>query len=127
MIRKFPNSSRDAVLSLQCFLYSALDAAEQHGKVEPDLSYVLEIKPATKIMHLMFSFINTALIPLSQISLTTRREMVKLTNIMLASLEQKINTILQKTVEGEFVIILTCPLGEADLCSCHYLHRNVTR
>jgi hypothetical protein len=81
---------------------SAMDVAEQQTKKEPDLSHMLEIKPATKIMHLMFSFINTALIPLSQTSLTTRREMVKLSNTILASLETKINNIIQKTVNGRF-------------------------
>lgn len=78
-----------------------MECTEQQSKGEPDLAFVLEIKPATKIMHLMFSFINTALNPLSQTSLTTRREMIKLTNTTLASLEQKINTIIQKTVDGE--------------------------
>jgi hypothetical protein len=78
-----------------------LDTAEQQAKGEPDLSYLLEIKPATKIMHLMFSFINTALVPLSQTSLTNRREMVKLSNTTLANLEQKINNIIQKTLDGK--------------------------
>ena len=80
-----------------------MDAAEQQTKTEPDLSYVLEIKPATKIMHLMFTFINTALIPLSQTSLTTRREMVKLSNTTLTNLEQKVNNIIQKTVDTVIV------------------------
>ncbi|KAA8894126.1 exocyst complex component Sec10-like protein [Sphaerosporella brunnea] len=83
---------------LDVALDAALDVAEQQTKTEPDLSHVLEIKPATKIMHLMFSFINTALIPLSQTSLTTRREMVKLSTTTLVTLEQKINNIIQKTV-----------------------------
>ncbi|CCX34869.1 exocyst complex component Sec10-like protein [Pyronema domesticum] len=83
-------------------LDAAMDSAEQASKdtkSEPDLAYVQEMKPATKIMHLMFSFINTALIPLSQTSLTTRREMVKVTNTTITSLEQKINTIIQKTAD----------------------------
>jgi len=50
-------------------------------------------------MHLMFSFVNTALVPLSQTSLTNRREMVKLSNTTLANLEQKINNIIQKTLD----------------------------
>jgi hypothetical protein len=87
------------------FSRSAMDTAEQQTKGEPDFTYALEIKPATNIMHLMFTFINTALIPLSQISLTTRREMVKLANTTLAGLEQKINNIIQKTVDSRFLQI----------------------
>lgn len=79
---------------------SASEIADQPIKTEPDLAYFLEIKPATKIMHLMFSFINTALIPLSQTSLTTRRDMSKLSTSTLSNLEQKINTIIQKTIDG---------------------------
>lgn len=86
--------------------YSAQETAEQQTKGEPDLTYFLEIKPATAIMHLMFSFVNTALIPLSQTSLTTRREMGKLTNTVLMSLEQKINNIIQRTVDGAYSQIL---------------------
>lgn len=81
---------------------SAQEAAEQQTKGEPDLSYFLEIKPATTIMHLMFSFINTALIPLSQTSLTTRREMSKLTNNTLAGLERKINCVIQRTIDSMY-------------------------
>ncbi|KAF8251290.1 exocyst complex component Sec10, partial [Wilcoxina mikolae CBS 423.85] len=92
---------------LEVALDAAMEAAEHQGKAEPELSYFLEIKPATKIMHLIFSFINTALIPLSQMSLTTRREMVKLTNITLANLEQKVNNILQKTVDAVITYIGT--------------------
>lgn len=51
-------------------------------------------------MHLMFSFINTALIPLSQTSLTIKREMTKLTNTTLSALEQKVNTVIQKTIDS---------------------------
>ncbi|PWW74402.1 exocyst complex component Sec10 [Tuber magnatum] len=79
--------------------YSAQETAEQQTKGEPDLTYFLEMKPATTIMHLMFSFVNTALIPLSQTSLTTRREMGKLTNTTLMSLEQKINNVIQRTID----------------------------
>ncbi|KAL7271147.1 Exocyst complex component 5 [Rhizina undulata] len=86
------------------YLDTALDAAQdtagQQSTGESELSYLLEIKPATIIMHLMFTFINAALGPLSQPSLTVRREMVKLRNTTLASLEQKINTIIQRSING---------------------------
>lgn len=84
----------------------ASEMADQTVKTEPDLTYFLEIKPATKIMHLMFSFINTALIPLSQTSLTTRRDMTKLSNSTLTTLEQKVNTIIQKTIDGKYIATL---------------------
>jgi hypothetical protein len=105
---------------------SAMDVAEQQTKTEPDLSHMLEIKPATKIMHLMFSFINTALIPLSQTSLTTRREMVKLSNTTLASLETKINNIIQKTVNGRFLSPSAQASGLIDI-SCYCVHWIVAR
>ncbi|KAI5809625.1 exocyst complex component Sec10-like protein [Peziza echinospora] len=77
-----------------------LESADQQGtKNEPDLAYFAEIKPATTIMHLMFSFINTALIPLASTSLTVRREMMSLTNTSVAGLEAKINNVVQKTIE----------------------------
>ncbi|KAF8475948.1 exocyst complex component Sec10-like protein [Kalaharituber pfeilii] len=85
---------------LETTLDVALEIAEQQGtKSEPDLSYFHEIKPATTIMHLMFSFINTALIPLASASLTVRREMTILTNSSIAGLEAKINAIIQKTLD----------------------------
>lgn len=78
----------------------ALESAESQGtKTEPDLSYFEEIEPATTIMHLMFSFINTALIPLASTSLTVRREMMILTNASIAGLESKINAVIQKTLD----------------------------
>lgn len=80
-------------------LDSALDSAEQ-TKGEPDLSHFVEIRPATTIMHLMFSFINTALIPLASASLTVRREMSILTNTSLASMESKVNSVIQKTIDS---------------------------
>ncbi|RPA93611.1 exocyst complex component Sec10 [Choiromyces venosus 120613-1] len=84
---------------LDVALDAAMEAAEAQTKGEPDLSYLHELKPTTTIMHLMFSFINTALIPLSQTSLTIKREMVKLTNTTLAALEQKVNGVIQKTID----------------------------
>ncbi|KAL7269154.1 Exocyst complex component 5 [Rhizina undulata] len=92
---------------LDTALDAAQDTAEQQSKGEPEFSYLLEIKPATIIMHLMFTFINTALVPLSQTSLTVRREMVKLTNTTLASLEQKINAIIQRSIDVVLQYITT--------------------
>ena len=84
---------------LETALDIALETAEQTSKSEPDLLYFAEIKPATTIMHLMFSFINTALIPLASASLTVRREMMILTNASVAGLESKINAVIQKTLD----------------------------
>lgn len=85
---------------LETALDVAFETAEAQGaKSEPDLTYFGEIKPATTIMHLMFSFINTALIPLASASLTVRREMMILTNASVAGLESKINKVIQKTLD----------------------------
>ncbi|CAZ81646.1 unnamed protein product [Tuber melanosporum] len=84
---------------LDVALDAAIEAAEAQTKGEPDLSYLQELKPTTIIMHLMFSFINTALTPLSQTSLTIKREMIKLTNSTLSALEQKVNGVIQRTID----------------------------
>ena len=86
-----------STLYLDIALDAALDAAESQ-KGAPDLTYLHSLRPTTQIMHLMFAFINTALVPLSQTSLTTRREMAKLSTAALKSLETKINTLIQRTV-----------------------------
>jgi hypothetical protein len=85
---------------LDVALDAAIEAAEAQTKGEPDLSYLQELKPTTIIMHLMFSFINTALTPLSQTSLTIKREMIKLTNSTLSALEQKVNGVIQRTIDS---------------------------
>lgn len=85
---------------LETALDVALETAENQGtKNEPDFTYFGEIKPATTIMHLMFSFITTALIPLASSALTVRREMTILTNASIAGLESKINAVEQKTLD----------------------------
>lgn len=70
------------------------------------MSYFLELNPATTIMHLMFAFINTVLFKLAANSLTTKREMQKLETTTLAALEQKVNSVIQKTVNSMFRISL---------------------
>lgn len=92
---------------LETALDAAIDDAEQKASNEPDLTYFVEVKPATTIMHLMFTFINTALIPLASTSLTVRREMTILTNSSLSAMESKVNTLIQKTIDLVLAYIST--------------------
>jgi hypothetical protein len=58
--------------------------------------------------------------------LTTRREMVKLSNTVLASLETKINNIIQKTVNGRFSFPPSQASGLIDI-SCYCVHWIIAR
>ena len=50
-------------------------------------------------MHLMLTCINTVLIPLGASNITIRREMEKTTNLAMNRMEDKVNTIMQRTID----------------------------
>ncbi len=81
--------------------YSANDAAasQETAKNEPDLSYLPSLRPAINIMHLMNSCINTVLIPLAASNTTVRRDMEKTTNLAVNRMEDKVNSIMQRTID----------------------------
>jgi len=94
-------SSRQGIAKI----FSTLEKAKlQDPKGEPDFAYLQNIKAAVAIMHLVSTYINTALIPLASSSLTIRREMINycVTNISL--LEKKVNSIFQVTHESNTAI-----------------------
>ncbi|BFZ62159.1 Exocyst complex component 5 [Saitoella coloradoensis] len=88
----------------KAYVETALDAAlseanAQDTRSEPRLQYLQTIRIATSILQLLRSYIDTALIPLAASSLTLRREMANYTNNNIALLENKINNLVQKTID----------------------------
>ncbi|EEH43749.1 exocyst subunit SEC10 [Paracoccidioides brasiliensis Pb18] len=83
----------------------ALDGALESGssqeftKTKPDFSYLRNLRAAISITHLMITCINTVLIPLAAGNITIRRDMEKKTALMINRIEDKINSIEQKTVD----------------------------
>ncbi|KAL9000600.1 MAG: hypothetical protein Q9188_005650, partial [Gyalolechia gomerana] len=90
----------------EIYLETALDAANdlavsQEGvtKNEPDLSYVPTLNPAITIMHLLSTFIHTVLLPLAAPHISIRKTMSRSTNQMMDSLENKVNSIVQHSID----------------------------
>ncbi|MCJ1352339.1 MAG: Exocyst complex component 5 [Icmadophila ericetorum] len=88
-------------LYIETALDAALDAAtaQESSKSEPDLTYLSNLHSAITIMHLMATCINTVLIPLAASHITVRREMEKITAAAMHKLEDKVNMILQRTID----------------------------
>ena len=91
---------------LQNYVEISLDASAdlaqsyEAARREPDLGYLVNLRTAVHITHLVQSCINTLLIPLAHSSLTTRREMEKSTRTAITRIEEQINHIEQSTVDG---------------------------
>ena len=79
----------------------ANDAAstQENTKNEPDLSYLENLNSAILILHLLVTCINTVLIPLAASNITVRREMEKTTNLAMNRMEEKVNGLMQKTID----------------------------
>ncbi|KAF3933873.1 hypothetical protein ABW19_dt0202788 [Dactylella cylindrospora] len=88
-------------LYVETALEGCLDFAHtaEAAKGEPDLSYFSELKAVNIILTLMHKTIHTALIPLAQSSLTIRREMSMVSTRFFGKVEERINLIIQKTVD----------------------------
>lgn len=91
----------------QTYIEVALDAAlessaaaENAKREQPDLSYLVHLKGAIAIMHLLQTCIHTLLIPLASSSLTIRREIDKHTKAAFLRMEEQINTIEQRTLDA---------------------------
>lgn len=87
---------------IEAALDAGLDAAvsQDSAKVEPDFSYLANLRAAISIMHLMMTCINSVLLPLAAGNITIRREMEKNSNLTIKRVEDKINTIEQRTVDA---------------------------
>ncbi|KAJ5963167.1 hypothetical protein N7481_013472 [Penicillium waksmanii] len=83
-------------------LDAALDAAtsQESGKNEPDFAYLPSVRTTISITTLMVMCANAVLLPLAAASITTRRDMEKRTSQTTSRIEEKINTIQQKMIDG---------------------------
>ncbi|KDE05767.1 hypothetical protein MVLG_03858 [Microbotryum lychnidis-dioicae p1A1 Lamole] len=89
----------------KAYVETALDTATHQlssydAKTEPDLGPMSVCRLADMIMHLWQRYIATALVPLAGTSVTVRREMNIFNNHVSVRIEQKINTIVQRTTDG---------------------------
>lgn len=86
---------------IEIALDAAVDAAaaQENVKTEPDFSYLHTLRGAISVTHLMLTCINTVLIPLAATNVTTRRDMEKKTNATVVRIEDKINTVEQRTID----------------------------
>ena len=74
-------------------------ASQDNSRNEPDLSYLENLNGAITILHLMATFINTVLIPLAASNTLVRREMERHTSNAMGQMEDKVNSIMQRTVD----------------------------
>jgi hypothetical protein len=83
-------------------LDAALEAAtsQESAKAEPDFSYLFSVRTTISITTLMVMCVHAVLLPLSAGSITTRRDMEKRTTQTTSRIEDKINTIEQKTIDA---------------------------
>lgn len=83
-------------------LDSALEAAtaQESARAEPDFGYLLSVRTTISITTLMVMCVNAVLLPLAVGSITTRRDMEKRTSQTTSRIEEKINTIEQKTIDA---------------------------
>ena len=88
-------------LYIEVSLDAASDAAaaQEGSKNEPDLSYLENLNASITAMHLMNMCINTVLVPLAASNAVVRREMDKTTNVALIQMEDKINGLMQRTID----------------------------
>ncbi|KAJ5602196.1 hypothetical protein N7510_011730 [Penicillium lagena] len=83
-------------------LDAALEAAttQESGKTEPDFAYLPSVRTTISITTLMVMCVHAVLLPLATASITTRRDMEKRTSQRTAGIEEKINSIEQKTIDA---------------------------
>ncbi|KAK2806985.1 Exocyst complex component 5 [Onygenales sp. PD_10] len=86
---------------IEMWLDATLETAssQESTKIEPDFTYLAGLRSAISITHLMMTCINTVLIPLAAGNITIRRDMEKKTNLAMNRIEDKINSLEQKTVD----------------------------
>ena len=73
--------------------------AQESSKNEPDLSCLLNLRPAIINIHLLATCIQTVLVPLATTNLTTSRGMEKLAATFLGRVEDRLNSFLQKFID----------------------------
>ncbi|KAJ5086276.1 hypothetical protein NUU61_007583 [Penicillium alfredii] len=83
-------------------LDAALEAAsaQETGKAEPDFAYLPAVRTTISVTTLMVMCVHAVLLPLATVSITIRRDMEKRTSQATARIEEKINSIEQKTIDA---------------------------
>ncbi|KAK3172654.1 hypothetical protein OEA41_005978 [Lepraria neglecta] len=86
---------------IETALDSAIDiaAGQETAKHEPDLSYLIGLRSAISILHLMSTCVRTVLVPLAQANVTIRRNMEKTSNQAMDRMEEKVNSIIQRSID----------------------------
>ncbi|KAK4560647.1 Exocyst complex component 5 [Recurvomyces mirabilis] len=94
----------------EIYLETALDsmidhaaAAEASKSAEPDFSYITDLRPAISVLHLQLTTIQMLLLPLASNNLTIRRGLEKETTAFTDRMENKIDIILQKTIDAALI------------------------
>lgn len=89
----------------QVYVETALDAALdtstslENSKVEPDMSYLPSLRPATTIANIMSRFIQTVMIRLAEGNTTVRRSMEAQAKMGIDSIERKTNSVVKSSVD----------------------------
>lgn len=89
----------------QVYVETSLDAAldmatsQENSKVEPDMSYLPSIRPATTIANIMSRFITTVMIRLAEGNATVRRSMEAQAKMGMDSIERKTNSVVKSSVD----------------------------
>ncbi|KAK4693081.1 exocyst complex component 5, partial [Lecanoromycetidae sp. Uapishka_2] len=89
----------------EIYIETALDssndiaASQETAKTEPDLSYLIGLRSAISILHLMNTCARTVLVPLASANVTIRRDMEKTANTAMDRLEDKVNSIMQRSID----------------------------
>ena len=77
-------------------------------KSPPDLTHLNSLRTAISILHLLQTSTQTVLLPLANPNLTIRREIEKATTNSLATLETKISTIINRTLDAALAWVSRC-------------------
>ncbi|KAG6363225.1 hypothetical protein INS49_008321 [Diaporthe citri] len=89
----------------QVYIETALDAAldasssQENSKVEPDISYLPNIRPAVTIANIMSRFIHTVMIRLAEGNATVRRSMEAQGKMAMETIERKTNSVVKSSVD----------------------------
>ena len=86
--------------------------SQESSKNEPDLSYLENVSAAVTTVHLMVTCINTVLIPLAASNALIRRDMEKSTNMAVNAMEEKVNGLMQRTIDVAIAWVGKLLLGQ---------------
>ncbi|EMR11691.1 hypothetical protein PNEG_00127 [Pneumocystis murina B123] len=85
---------------LDISLETILDTIESYdGKSEPEIKYFEELKEMTIIVNLLSTYFNIIILPIVSFSLTLKRDVIISTNSNILKIENKIDLIIQKSVD----------------------------